>query len=194
MIRRWFVYYRQVRRQLLLIMMDPPLVCFPLFKMELYSAGNYQNQVFWYHGDPAAASPPTLLASNNSKLDVLWSKQILLHISFPTRYRACLCGHWNWTMLKITKIMYFGSVVIGFFFLNLGSSILPKNAPPLDTRVSESPSHIQTHLILNITIAWCFPHPAVHLHPQSQPRAGGMAHDHNAYHRASRLPLPTLSF
>ena len=25
-------------------------------------------------------------------------------------------------------------------------------------------------------------------------RAGGMAHDHNAYHRASRLPLPTLSF
>ena len=52
-------------------MMDPPLVCFPLFKMEVDSARNYQNQVFWCHGDPAAASPPTLLESNNSKLDVL---------------------------------------------------------------------------------------------------------------------------
>ena len=51
------------------------------------------------------------------------------------------------------------------FFRNLGSSILPKNAPLLDTRVSESSSHIQTHLILNITIACCFPHQSKHLHP-----------------------------
>ena len=37
--------------------------------------------------------------------------------------------------------------------------ILPKNASLLDTRVSASLSHIQTHLILNITIACFFPHP-----------------------------------
>ena len=33
------------------------------------------------------------------------------------------------------------------------------NASLLDTRISESRSHIQTHLIMNITIACCFPHP-----------------------------------
>ena len=54
---------------------------------------------------------------------------------------------------------------IFILFWNLGSSTLPKNAPPLETRVSEGLSYIQTHLILNTTIACCFPHPAVHLHP-----------------------------
>ena len=47
-----------------------------------------------------------------------------------------------------------------FFFWNLESSVLPKNDPLLDTIVSESTSHIQTHLILNITIVRCFSHPS----------------------------------
>ena len=59
-----------------------------------------------------------------------------------------------------------------FFFFNLGYSILPKNAPPLGTRAPESLSHIQTHFILNITIACCITHPAVHLHPQRAAKGG----------------------
>ena len=60
-----------------------------------------------------------------------------------------------------------------YFFFNLVCSILPKNASPLDTRVSESSSHIQTHLILNITIACCITYPAVSPTPsaRSQGRA-----------------------
>ena len=52
----------------------------------------------------------------------------------------------------------------------------PRDAPPLNIRRSEGPSCIQTLLILNTTVACCFPYPGSHLHPGSQSRAGGMAH------------------
>ena len=114
-------------------------------------------------------------------------------ISHIHRFSSC-----RWAQQKFSMILAdYAHVETGLdlFILNLGYSIPPKNAPPLDTRVSESPSHIQTHLILNITIACCFPHPgSVTCTFGRNTRAGGMAHDHNAYYCASRLPLPILSF
>ncbi len=69
-----------------------------------------------------------------------------------------------------------------------------KDAPPMEIRRPESSSRIQNLQNLKTIVACCLPYPSYHLHPGSQSRAGGMAHDHNAHHYASRLPLPTLSF
>ena len=66
-------------------------------------------------------------------------------------------------------------MMTSLFFFFLKSQViylLPKNAPLLGTLVPESLSHIQTHLILNTTIACCITHPAVHLYPPSQWRRG----------------------
>ena len=68
---------------------------------------------------------------------------------------------WNGDTIKSTWTSTF------FFLKSQVIYFLPKNAPPLGTRVPESLSHIQTHLILNITIACCITHPAVHLYPPS---------------------------
>ena len=93
-------------------------------------------------------------------------------------YARTMIFYWahTWHILSASlrlKIVFLLSwVSLTFFFWNLGYSILPKNAPPLGTRAPESLSHIQTHLILNTTIACCITHPAVHLYPPSQWRRG----------------------
>ncbi len=66
------------------------------------------------------------------------------------------CQFLNW--LQDEKPMReWGGVMVNEhdFFLKCRALFPIKDAPPLDTRVSGSFSHIQTLLILNITIAIC---------------------------------------
>ena len=97
------------------------------------------------------------------------------HAQGPCFYRqecseACYKHHGCQFSWMVSTCLQYSPIF--FFFWDLGSSVLPKNAPLLDTRISEGLSHIQTHLILNITIACCIIHPAVHLCPPSQWRRG----------------------